>query len=383
MEDYKKIFQMDDVEVPEVVMQKANDAFSQIKKEGTSKMNDKLEKKKHFYSKRAAAAAAIAILTAGSVTTIAATHHIWSRGMQGTLQATDEQQQTLTDQGVATVMQEQEDYTQLGVTDGNVTITPETVISDERFVYLSFEVSGYTIGEEIEPCFGGVSVYQGEDSDAVNSVLNMSGSFYDGIIADENGSPVYEDGTELQYTDTGEIVSHYADENGNLEYVIIAMVADQDDTLLGKTVHVAFTNLGTVYKADYENTLNGNWSFDIELPSVSAAKTMQIHQELAGTAYTLDTIELSPVSIELNYSVNGEVMVSEDENGVPNFCGVVLKDGTRIPFLANGGSTGYTDDTMAEAYEWSGFDRVLSIDQVDALLIRLEGNDELVEIPIL
>jgi hypothetical protein len=302
--------------------------------------------------------------------------------MQGTLQATDEQQQTLTDQGVATVIQEQEDYTQLGVTDGNVTITPETVISDERFVYLSFKVSGYTIGEEIEPCFEGVSVYQGENSDAVNSGLNMSGSFYDGIIADENGSPVYEDGTELQYTDTGEIVTHYADENGNLEYVIIAMVADQDDTLLGKTVHVAFTNLGTVYKADYENALDGNWSFDIELPSVSAAQTMQIHQELTGTSFTLDNIALSPISIELNYSVNGEVTVSQDENGVPNFCGVVLKDGTRIPFLANGGSTGYTDDTMSEAYEWSGFDRVISVEQVDALLIRPEGSDELVEIPV-
>jgi hypothetical protein len=61
---------------------------------------------------------------------------------------------------------------------------------------------------------------------------------------------------------------------------------------------------------------------------------------------------------------------------------VVLKDGTRIPFLANGGSTGYTDDTMSEAYEWSGFDRVISVDQVDALLIRTEGNDELVEIPV-
>jgi hypothetical protein len=76
------------------------------------------------------------------------------------------------------------------------------------------------------------------------------------------------------------------------------------------------------------------------------------------------------------------VTVSQDENGVPNFCGVVLKDGTRIPFLANGGSNGYTDDTMSEAYEWSGFDRVISVEQVDALLIRPEGSDELVEIPV-
>jgi hypothetical protein len=380
MKEDKKNLQME-VEVPEIVMQKANAAFSQIKKEET-KMKNEVKKKVPFFRKRAAAAAAIGIFAMGSVTTIAATHHIWSRGIQGTLQATEEQRQTLTEDGIATVMQEQEDYTQLGVTDGNVTITPETVISDERFVYLSFEVSGYTIGEGMEPCFEGVSVYQGEDSDAVNSGLNMSGSFYDGIIADENGAPVYEDGTKLQYTDTGEIVPHYADENGNLEYVIIAMVPDQDDTLLGKTIHVNFANLGTVYKADYENALDGNWSFDIELSSVSAAQTMQIHQELTGTSFTLDDIELSPISIELNYSVNGEVTVFEDENGVPNFCGVVLKDGTHIPFLANGGSTGYTDDTMSKAYGWSGFDRVISVEDVEALLIRPETDNTMLEIPL-
>jgi hypothetical protein len=381
MEDYRKIFQMD-VDVPDIVMQKADDAFSQIKQEDASMMEKKSKKKSLIYRKRMAAAAALCIVALGSVTALAAAHHLWSRGMQGTLQATDEQQKTLTDQGVATVIQDQEDDTQLGVTDGNITITPTTVIADERFVYLSFEVSGYTLGEQVEPCFEGVYVYQGEDADAINSGLNMSGSFYDGIVANENGSPVYEDGSELQYTDTGETVAHYTDENGNLEYVIIASIADEGDSLLGKTIHVDFTNLGTVYKTDYENAVNGNWSFDLTLPSVSAAETMQIDQDLPGTMFTLDTIDLSPISIQLNYQVNGEIVTSEDENGVPYFCGVVLKDGTRIPYLANGGSTGYTDDTMTEAYQWSAFDRVILVDQVDALLIRPAGSDEPVEIPL-
>jgi hypothetical protein len=379
MEDFEKRFKQD-VEVPEVVMHKANVAFSRIEREDKMNMERK-NRTSNYFSRKAVAAAAIGILAMGSVTAIAATHHIWSRGMQGNLQATDEQRQALTEQGVASVMQEQEAYAQLAVTDGNVTIAPETVIADERFAYLSFSVSGYTLGEGVEPCFESVNVCQ-ENRDAVDSGMSMSGSFYDGIIADENGSPTYDDGSELEDNEAGETIAHYADADGNLEYVILAMVSDEDDALTGKTIHVDFTNLGTVYKADYENAVDGSWSFDIELPDVSAAQTMQIGQDIPGTVFTLENIELSPISMKLNYSVNGDVAVSEDENGVPDFCGVVLKDGTRIPYLANGGATGYTDETKKEAYEWSGFDRVIDAEQVEALLIRTEGNGELVEVSV-
>jgi hypothetical protein len=343
-------------------------------------MERKNQTVKHSYRK-AVAAAAIGVLAMGSVTAIAATHHIWSRGMSGTMQATDEQQQALTEQGVASVMQEQEAYEQLAVTDGNVTIAPETVIADERFAYLSFSVSGYTLGEGVEPGFESVNVCQ-EGRDAVDSGLSMSGSFYDGIIADENGTPTYDDGSELEDNEAGETIAHYADADGNLEYVIIAMVSDEDDVLTGKTIHVDFKNLGTVYKADYENAVDGSWSFDIELPDVSAAKTMQIGQDVPGTVFTLENIELSPISMKLNYSVNGEVSASEDENGVPDFCGVVLKDGTRIPYLANGGSTGYADETKKEAYVWSCFDRVIDAEQVASLLIRTESGRDMVEIAL-
>lgn len=37
----------------------------------------------------------------------------------------------------------------------------------------------------------------GEDENAQNGWVNMDGSFYDGIISNNNGEPVYEDGTPL------------------------------------------------------------------------------------------------------------------------------------------------------------------------------------------
>lgn len=56
----------------------------------------------------------------------------------------------------------------------------------------------------------------------------------------------------------------------------------------------------------------------------------------------------------------------------------MLKDGTRLPYLADGGMTGYTDETGEEAYMLSGFDRVIDVDQVTALLIRpADSNDQI------
>ena len=186
--------------------------------------------------------------------------------MKGTLQATDEQQQVLTQQGMATVMTEQEQYDDLAVTAGGVTVAPDIVIVDDRFAYLSFKVRGYELEAGKEPCFESMDVYVGDDSDSEDSWINSSGNFYYGIVTDENGSPVYDDGTPVQF--------------------------DAD----------------------------GNWSFTIDLPTVSTSKTIEVNRSVDGTVFALDSIEISPISVKMNYSVNGEVAMQEDENGVPDFC---------------------------------------------------------------
>ncbi len=387
MEDHTYKFK-EDIEVPKVVMQKANEAFSQIRTEGANMadMNEfkkkKAKTKARIFKSQAAAIAGVCLIAAGSITAVAAVNHVWSRGMQGTLQSTEIQQQELTDQGVAMVMSEQEDYSDMAVTEGGVTVAPETVIVDGRFLYMAFSVSGYDLEEGIEPGFEYMDLYQGDDPDAVENALNGSASFYDGIVADENGSPVYDDGTALEEDADGNYISRYVDENGNLEFVITAFVADKNDSLLGKRIHVDLTNFGTVAKAGFDNCVDGSWNFTIDLPDVSSAKTIQVGQKVGETDFTLDRIELSSVSIQLNYDVNGEIVVSEDMNGIPRFCGVVLKDGTRLPFLFNGGMTGYEDDTMTEAYALSAFDRVIDVDQVASLLIMPEGSSEQIEVPV-
>lgn len=378
--DEKKILQ-EDVELPEVVLSKANHALEMIRQEETENMaadNQKNSKKNTRRIKsQVAAATAVCVLAVGGVSAVAAIHHNWGRGMSGNIQATDTEQQKLTDDGVAVVYPEKEEYEALKVTNNGVTIVPDTVIVDAQFAYLSFTISGYEVAEGEEPGFEDVNI----TSDDMG--INMSGGMYDGIVSNEEGAPVYEDGSELQFTDSGDIVSHYYDENGNLEYFIQAHIAEAGDTMLGKTVKVDFKNLGTLYKAEFTDGVEGDWNFEITLPSVSSAKEFDVNKAIDGTSFTLTKLEISPVSLNATYTTDNAPEANQDDLGVPCVKGVVLKDGSRLPYLTDGGSIGYTDDSKTEAYNILGYDRVIDVDNVKALIISPTGNtSDTVEVDI-
>lgn len=378
--DEKKILQ-EDVELPEVVLSKANHALEMIRQEETENMaadNQKNSKKNiRRIKSQVAAAAAVCVLAVGGVSAVAAIHHNWGRGMSGNIQATDTEQQKLTDDGVAVVYPEKEEYEALKVTNNGVTIVPDTVIVDAQFAYLSFTISGYNLPEGEEPGFEDVNI----TSDDMG--INMSGGMYDGIVCNEEGAPVYEDGSELKFTDSGDIVNHYYDENGNLEYFIQAHIAEAGDTMLGKTVKVDFKNLGSLYKTEFTDGVEGDWNFEITLPSVSSAKEFDVNKAIDGTSFTLTKLEISPVSLNATYTTDNAPEANQDDLGVPCVKGVVLKDGSRLPYLTDGGSIGYTDDSKTEAYNILGYDRVIDVDNVKALIISPTGNtSDTVEVDI-
>ena len=253
---------------------------------------------------------------------------------------------------------------------------------DERFVYMAFCISGYSVADRLEPGFDMVNVYLGDDPEAENAWVDMSGTMYDGVIPDENGKPVYEDGTPLENYEDGSIISHYTDDNGNLEYIIQASVVDENDSFLGKTMHIDFKNLGTVSKAEFTPAVEGNWNLTINLSDVSSSQNIEVEQKVEGTDFTMENIDISPISMKVNYSVSAAPEEHEDDLGIPEVMGVVLKDGTRIPYLTNGGAVGYTDSSKTNAYQMAGFDRVIDVDEIAALIVSVSGMDEKVEIPI-
>ncbi len=381
MSKKKKVFS-EEVELSEIVLEKTNQAFAMIRQEDIVHMGKTNTKGKRIYKMQAAAVAGICILAVSSISVIAAIHHYWGRGMNGNIQASDAQQQELTEQNIAKVYREEPDSSSLAVTDNGITVKPDTVVVDERFAYMSFSISGYHVEDGTEPGFGVVTVYQGDNPEDESSWVNMYGSMYDGIIPDENGSPIYEDGSPLESDENGRIISHYTDSNEDMEYIIQASVVNENDSLLGKTMHVNFQNLGTRSRGAFTPAVEGNWDFAITLPDVSSSRTITVGQKVGGTGFTLETIDISPISMKANYSVEEAPEGHEDDLGIPEVRGVVLKDGTRLPYLTDGGSMGYTDSSRKNACHMAGYDRVIDVDEVAALIVWTSYENEKIEIPI-
>ena len=381
MSNKRNIFP-EEVELSEVVLNKTNHAFEMIKQEDIGYMKKSNIEGRKFLKAQAAVIAGICILGVSSISAVAAIHHYWGRGMNGNIQATDTQQQELTENGMAKVYSEDPDYPSLAVTDHGITVAPDTVIVDDRFAYMSFRISGYSVADGAEPGFDMVDVYQGDDPEDDGSWVNMSGTMYDGIIRDENGALLYENGSPLEYYEDGSTISHYTDSNGDMEYIIRASIANLNDSLLGKTMHVNFKNLGTLSKAEFTLAVEGNWNFEMVLPDVSSARDIKVGQEVDGTSFVMENISISPISMKVNYSVSEAPEVKDDELGIPEVKGVVLKDGTRIPYLIGGGSVGYTDSTKSDAYQMAGYDQVIDVDEIAALIVLTSYENDKVEIPI-
>ena len=374
----KKTILSEEIELSEIVLKKTNQAFEIIQQEDIVYMKRTHTRGKMFKT-QAAVIVGVCILAVSSISAVAAIHHYWGRGMNGNIQASDEQQQVLTEKNIAKVYGEEPDSPSLAVTNNGVTIEPDTVIVDERFVYMAFRISGYSVADRMEPGFEMVNVYQGDDPEDESAWVNMSGTMYDGIIPDENGTPVYEDGTSIESYEDGSIISHYTDDNGNMEYIIQASVVDKNDSFLGKTMHVEFKNLGTISKGALITAVDGDWNFEIDLSDVSSTQNIKIGKKVEGTDFTMEDIDISPISIKVNYSVSVPPVEKEDDLGIPEVKGAVLKDGTRIPYLTNPGRLGYTDSGKSNAYQIAGFARVVDVDEMAALIVMTSYENEKVE----
>lgn len=127
-----------EVEIPEIVQHKADEAFIKIKTEATQKKNSRFTQRTK--------------------------HNLISRsGM------VDIVNQTATDAGV--------------------TITVEQTIADENFAYIAFKIEGYDLPDGAAPAIEETKITVG------GHMVDCFGYFYDGIVWDENGSPIMADGS--------------------------------------------------------------------------------------------------------------------------------------------------------------------------------------------
>ena len=359
------------IEIPDIVTEKANMAFEQIRKDAGSS-SDKIvtyQKSVKKSRKKYVIAALIATMTVGAVSAYAA-YTNWSHGMKEELRISEEQQKNLEANGMAA-------FSDASVTDAGVTVTAQQSITDNYYTYLSFKVEGYSVEKGVQPDFETISVTaDGQD-------VSWGGRFYDGMISGNDGMFVNADGSEPETEADGSMMGNYMMDDGSLEYHMI-LKSHEKGFFTGKQLHVELENLGTVAKAQYFPDIEGNWILDMTLGGADTARYIETCEKLGDTETIVTGVELSPVSMRVTYDfpkTEPRMEEFEDENGEiqtvawpaqPPFAfGIRLKDGTVMKYISAGSeSTGYTSEEGQEYVVSFPLDRVIDPDQVEAVLFR-------------
>lgn len=372
------------VEIPEMVQSKADDAFAKIKSD------TRLQKTAHFahYKKRkligksGAAVALIAILAAGTFTVAAATNFLWSNALLTDMDISEEQKTALEQNDTL-------DFINQTATNAGVTITVEQTVADDCFAYIAFKIDGYKLPEGAEPAIKEMNVSVG------GHLVDCFGSFYNGIVWNENSTPTMADGSEVQYDESGYPVEQYAAEDGSLEYICIINARYLDDyfdpTIIGKNISVEIKDLGTCPQdlADPNDNgtteVEGCWEFSWQLQGTDDTHHYDFDTEIANTGIKLVSADITPVSIKAAYYYPGGSF--DSAIGAPNVT-IRMKDGTEI--IPSGPGNEGPQFSQANVYALrTSFGKIIDPGEVEALLISVptsiendEQQFEQVEIPI-
>ncbi len=378
---FENIFH-DEIIVPDEVQKKVNTTLAQIQREGEVLRK---KKRKTFLNKRIVAASMAGIIgISGVISVSAAIYYKWGRGIKDGMQITDAQLEKMSEDGMVLAYGENTEYSSMAVTQNGVTVVPEMAVVDDHYAKLTFRVSGYQVPDNRQPVF---EVYEqsfvGEKSE---HDLNIGKGFYSGIIMDENGMAVNDAGAWKGSGEPGEFTEHWTDENGCLDFVVDMWCEDGMSCFLGKELEITLKNLG-YYSGKAESVvteIEGTWEFTIKLPERSLAKTITVGKtaECEYNSFFIDRIDVSPISTKMYYSVSeGEEYVAAN-NEIPLFVGYVLKDGTRVICNIGGGMRSTANTKGTSFVELRCHSRIVDVDQIDKLIVRLTPGGTEMELEI-
>lgn len=344
-----------DIVVPKVVQEKAEDAFAQIRREAEREQHDKkvirfCRNRKTVFGRSRAAAAMLAVLVCASAVTVsAAAYRMWSSSLKETLHVTEQQQKDLEENTVSA-------YPMQSSEDAGVTVTSVQSIADNQYAYLAFKVEGYDFSKNDESAFDKVwALIDGKDT-----------NIYGGSFAGD-------------------------------EYCMVISPAKQLDTVIGKEIRVGFSGLGSCEKAGVNMEIDGVWELSWTLQGSDDLAAYDLTEAIGDSGVILTRAEISPISLNITCTMprttikvpyvdetNQQEGMTEMYREPPRLVGVKMKDGSLCADIRNGGREGYTDDE-SDIYHVSVItNRILNAAEVEALLFLKDniagvGDDPLSE----
>lgn len=360
-------------------------------KEMFSKMHSNTEvnlsdykKKSRFTKKKIAMIVAVATLAVGTMSVAATTYMKWSQGLSELTHVTEKQKIEMEESKLSMPLKQT-------VTDRGITITAEQSITDSYHTLIVFRIEGY----ELEPR---TALWFGEQKVAVNGKYGQGHdgapktegaefhywwNLYDGIPRDKSGS-IIDIPAEGSLWD----ITNYTMEDGSIEYHLILSGATQKNYFIDKSVHIQFNDLMTVLDSgeqmqnDVKKT-TGKWIFDFNLRGYKDIKKCNINQPLWDSGATIKNIELSPLSVRIDYDFPRQIIaesmdaVDDWDNPIegpeyknpPAFIGMQMKDGTVQWAHAPEVNSGYhTEDSNGYTEIFGFYYNIIDVEQVENLL---------------
>lgn len=367
-----------DVEIPDVVMKKAERAFAKIQKEAKTAPLSPKKKRKKIPVKRLFLVAAAVMLGAGGVTAGAAAYMRWSKTASEGMLASEETQKKMEETKLTVPVNKSD-------TQNGVTVTVTQTIVDSYYAHIIFKVEGYDAGDGKQPFFesdtvvvDGYSPMESPYDEKKN--FGSGGDWYNGVTTGEDGELIrISDGKPLEEIENYQ--ENYRLEDGSYEYRLTLTHTADKDYFIGKPIHVELHNLGTAEKADLTNVTDATWSFDWVLEGSPEKKEYDLNVPIGDTGVTVKHVEISPISLNVTYDFPKKIYNKMDNSSGMLFFpdGVRLKDETELKSIYLGpGTNGYISEN--EYFIAFPVDRILDTDEIDALLIRkgVEGGDRYV-----
>ena len=373
-----------DVEIPDIVMKKAEGAFAKI--QGEAKVQEKTKitslspktKRKKIPAKRLFLVAAAVMLGAGGVTAGAAAYMRWSKTASEGMLASEETQKKMEETKLTVPVNKSD-------TQNGVTVTVSQTIVDSYYAHIIFKVEGYDAGEGKQPFFEtDTVVVDGYDpwKDPYDEKRHFGsgGDWYNGVTMGEDGRAVrISDGKPLDEIE--DYQDNYKLEDGSYEYRLTLTHTADKDYFMGKPIHLELHNLGTAEKEDLTNVIDATWSFDWVLEGSPEKKEYDLNASIGDTGVTVKHVEISPISLNVTYDFPKKIYNKMDNSSGMLFFpdGVRLKDGTELKTIYLGpGTNGYISEN--EYFIAFPVDRILDTDEIDALLVRkgVDGGDRYV-----
>ncbi len=346
-----------EVEIPEIVQRRAQDAFDQIHREtkladqgivriSEARREETTMKKKGRKTKHTLVVVALmAVLVLGTMTVaVAAFRGSLTESLKGMFHISQDQEEDLMgrEDGLLSIIEtEAQEHETSGVTESKNAMEESSTAGDEEESEAETDENGLVLseGDVTSVTHNGVTVKLSQAMvDQYHMVVSVR---VEGLPEDTTESTGFAQ-TKLQFVGEEKFGSWGRGElkagEGTLEWAYTIRPRNQQDPVpgwfFGKQLEIRLTDLEVFIGKEQGATkiMDGEWVLRWTVHGTEEATVFNLNEELGNTGATVTTVTITPISVETRYEFTKQVYQVEGggttHKDPPVLRGVVLKDGT-------------------------------------------------------